>query len=155
MRSSFRPFLVVAVVGLTVLALAQTPVHAQFRRVPPRTIVVPPVYYPPVSPVYYPPVARTPIVVPPISTYTRANQNVLPGMNLNQLAMYSVLSMDPTLAPLLNAYNPYRSVYVTPVYPTIPYATTAYPYAAVGAPGFPYNPYNYYNPYFAAFGFHP
>lgn len=141
MRISLRSFAVVAVVGLAAFALAPSPAHAQYRRVPVRRVPIAPAYYPPVVP-------RAPLVAPPTATYPSVNRSVLPGMNVNQLALYSVLSMDPTTARLLNVYRP---VYVTPVYPVVPYTTPALPYTSA----LPYNSANYYNPYFASFGFYP
>lgn len=142
MSISLRSFAVAAVIGMTAFALAPSPAHAQYRRVPVRRVPIAPAYYPPVVP-------RVPVAAPPLAMYPGVNRSVLPGMNLNQLALYSVLSMDPTTAQLLNVYRP---VYVTPVYPPIPYTTPVLPYTT---PATLYNSANYYNPYFAAFGFHP
>jgi len=160
MKTSLRNFVLVAAAGLGVLALAQKPVHAQTRRVPPRVVpvtpvtpVIPPtvprrvVPVTPVTPVI-PPTVRTPIVVPPVRSFT--NPYVLPGLTLNQLGTLSVLSQDPMLMSSINSYyNLFRPIYITPTYPTLPYATT------LGAPAIPGNPYAYYNPYFAAFGLFP
>jgi hypothetical protein len=133
----------VAAAGLTVLALAQTPVQAQFRRpLPPR--VVPPVVVTP----------RRPIVVPPVTGFVNSNPYVLPGLTLNQLATYNVLSQSGTLPPWMYGYNPYRPFFYTPyptlVYPTFGYPTYLYPSVPVGVP---YSPFNFNNPYFATFGF--
>lgn len=142
MKTSLRRFALAAVAGLSVLALAQTPVHAQVYRVPPPR---------PVS--VYRPAPRLPVVTPRVTSFT--NPYVLPGMTLNQLGTLSVLSMDPTMLPLINSYyNMYRPISITSVYPTMPYA----PYTTtttIGAPTIAGNPYNFYNPYFAAFGLFP
>jgi hypothetical protein len=93
------------------------------------------------------PVPRTPIVVPPVRSFT--NPYVLPGMTLNQLGTLSVLSMDPMLMASINSYyNLFRPIYITPVYPVVPYMT---PFGASGTPSAS----NLYNPYFAAFGLYP
>src|SRR5262249_46050509 len=111
MKTPLRNFILAAAAGFSILVLAQTPVHAQHPAVPPR--------FPPI----FRPLPRPPIVTPPISSYT--NPYVLPGLTLNQLGTLSVLSQDPTLLPLINGYyNLYRPIYITPVYPTVPYATT-------------------------------
>ncbi|HEY7424993.1 MAG TPA: hypothetical protein VH682_12250 [Gemmataceae bacterium] len=152
MKTSLWNFVLAAVAGLSVLTLAQTPVHAQARVVTPRVVtprVVTPRVVPvtPVAPVF-PPTVRTPIVVPPVRSFT--NPYVLPGLTLNQLGTLSVLSMDPMLMSSINSYyNMYRPIYITPTYPTVPYATT------FGTPAIPGNPYAFYNPYFAAFGLYP
>jgi hypothetical protein len=158
MKTTLRNFALAAAVGLGVLALVQTPVHAQYRRptpvvpvpvtpVTPRTPVVLPrtPIVVPGTPVVVP---RTPVVVPPVRSFT--NPYVFPGMTVNQLGTLSALSMDPTLLPLINSYyNMYRPIYVTPAYPTIPYTTT------FGTPVIAGNPYGIYNPYFAAYGLFP
>lgn len=148
MKTSLRRFALAAVAGLSVLALMQTPVHAQFRRLP----VARPV---PIVPVYRP-AARLPVVVPPIAPYT--NPYILPGMTVNQLGTLSALSMDPTMLPLINNYyNMYRPISITSVYPTLPYTMPYVPYTTttIGVPGMVGSPYNFYNPYFAAFGLYP
>jgi hypothetical protein len=156
MKSTLRNFVLAAAAGLSVLVLAQTPVHAQYRAVPPRVVPVTPVVpptvrtpiVPPVRTPIVPPTVRTPIVVPPVRSFT--NPYVLPGLTLNQLGTLSVLSMDPMLMSSINSYyNLFRPIYITPVYPTVPYATT------LGTPAIPGNPYDFYNPYFAAFGLFP
>jgi hypothetical protein len=147
MKTSLPRFALAAVAGLSILALAQTPVHAQFRRVP----VVRPVPVVPVTPA-----PRLPVVVPPVRSYT--NPYILPGLTVNQLGVLSALSADPTMLPLINSYyNMYRPISITSVYPTVPYTTPYLPYmtTTIGTPGIVGNPYNFYNPYFAAFGLYP
>src|SRR5690349_4640911 len=102
MRNSWRAFTVAALFGLGVLALAQSPAQAQYRR--PVAPALPPAVRP------LPP--RAPIVVPPVTSQINPNPYVLPGMTLTQLGTYSAISMDPTLSMNLrlysNLYNPYR-----------------------------------------------
>ena len=152
MKTSLRNFVLVAAAGLSVLALAQTPVHAQNRAVPPRVVpvapVVPPTVRTPIVAPVVPPTVRTPIVVPPVRSFT--NPYVLPGLTLNQLGTLSVLSMDPMLmASINNYYSLFRPIYITPVYPAIPYTSP------LGTPGITSASYSFYNPYFAAFGLYP
>lgn len=149
MRTPLRNVVLAMAAGLSVLVLAQTPVRAQARRVPPKVTPVPPRVVPvtPVAPIVRP-VPRTPIVVPPVRAYT--NPYVLPGLTLNQLGTLSVLSMDPMLmASINNYYNLFRPIYITPVYPAVPYT------APLGTPGITSASYSFYNPYFAAFGLYP
>jgi hypothetical protein len=145
MKTSLRGFALAAVAGLAVLVLAQTPVHAQYRRLPVRPAPVTPAV--PVFPTTTP---RMPVTVPSIQGFT--NPNVLPVMTLNQLATLDVLSMDPTFMMNLRLYNASRRpIIVTPTYPIYPYGV---PYG-VTPTGLPYSPFNYYNPYFGAYGLYP
>jgi hypothetical protein len=141
MRKSSRRFVMLAVVGLSVLALSQTSAHAQFY---PRPTVLP-----------RRPVPRVTVTVPSVRSYT--NPYVLPGMTLNQFAFLDVLSMGPGVpSSVYSYYNPY----VTP-YPAVnPYLTPGVSVTTTYTPrypvtGVPYNPYNLYNPYFAAYGLYP
>jgi hypothetical protein len=163
MKNSLRTFALVAVAGLGVLALAQTPVQAQFRRAMPHR----PVPVAPVAPVFPTVTPRAMVTVPPVRSFT--NPYVLPGMTLNQLATLSTISMDPTLMTQLLLYNnSRRPIIVTPPYSILPYTmpTATYPYTlgtvpyslgtvpySVGTVGFPYS--SYYNPYFGAYGLYP
>lgn len=160
MKTVLHRFALSALAGLSILALSQTPVHAQYRRVPPprplppvRPVPVVPVV--PVTPIYRP-APRLPITTPPITSYT--NPYIMPGLTVNQLGILSALSADPTMLPLINSYyNMYRPISITTVSPTVPFTTPYVPYTTttIGAPALPGNPYNFYNPYFAAFGLHP
>ena len=140
MKNSLCRLVLVAAVGLSVLALAQTPAHAQYLY---RPAVLPPR-----------PVARYSVVVPSVRSYT--NPYVLPGMTLRQFATLDVLSMGGGLPPwMYSYYNPYLvgSPFVNP-YLTTPVPVTTYT-TRVTVPGVPYNPFNIYNPYFAAYGLFP
>ncbi len=128
MRTSWRAFTVAALLGLGILAVADSSAQAQNRR------PVAPALPPAVRPV--PP--RAPIVVPPLGTY-------------------SALSLDPTLSMNLrlynSLYNPYR---YSPIYVPYLYGASIYPYTTgIVTPVYNANPFSFYNPYFASFGLNP
>jgi len=137
MKSSLRRLVLVAVVGLSVLALAQTPAHAQFF------------YRSPVLP--YRPFVRYPVVAPSVGFY--ANSYAFPGMTYSQFASVNVVGGLPPW--MYSYYNPYLvgSPFVNP-YLTTPFPVTTYT-TRVTVPGVPLSPFNVYNPYFAAFGLFP
>ncbi len=138
MKSSLRRLLLVAVVGVSVFALAQTPAHAQF------------VYRPAILPPYRP-IVRAPVVAPSVSIY--ANSYAFPGLTYSRFASVNVgVGLPPWM---YSYYNPYLvgSPFVNP-YLATPYPVTTYT-TRVTVPGVPLNPFNVYNPYFAAFGLFP
>jgi hypothetical protein len=139
MKSLWRPFALVALVGLGVLVVAQTPAQAQYRRpvtapvpslrpVPPRTLVTTP---------------------PPIVPYANSFTYLPSGLNLNQAAALNALRIQTQLYSSL--YYPYFA----PRYLMNPYLTPGLSYYAPGVAYTPYTPYGVSNPYFAAFGLYP
>jgi len=125
MNRSWRTFVLVALVGLSVLVLAQAPAQAQFRRlpgarIPPYRVVAPRAF-----------VATPPAIVPYAGSYT-----YLPsGLNLNQAAALNALRIQTQL------YNPLYNPYYLSGYPT-----GNVPYYGSGVP---------YNPYFSGYGLYP
>ena len=144
MNRSWRTFTLVALLGLSVLILAQAPAQAQYRR--PFIPVVRPYYVPPIVP-YIPPLRAFVAVPPPIVPYANSFAYTPLGLNLNQVAALNILRIQTQLYNSL--YNPYFS----PFYSTYPYYSPSMQYSTYYAPGITYTPYNIYNPYFAAFGF--
>jgi len=147
MKTSWRAFTVAAILGISILAVADSSAHAQYRR--PAAPALPPAVRP-MTP-------RAPIVVPPVTSQINPNPYVLPGMTLTQLGTYSALSLDPTLSMNLrlynNLYNPYR---YSPYYVPYLYGASLYPYTTgIVPPVYNNNPFGFYNPYFASFGLNP
>ena len=110
MNRSWRTFVLVAVVGLSVLVLAQAPAQAQYRRLPGARV-----------PAYRPVAPRA--IVPYARSYTYGSY----GWNLNRAAGLNALGFQTGLYNSL--YNPYY----------LPgYSSLNVPYYGPGIPYNPY-----------------
>lgn len=135
MNRSYRTFVLIALVGLGLVALAQAPAQAQYRRP-----IVPVVPYRPLPPRA---VVTTP---PPVVPYANSYTYLPNGLNLNQAAALNAMRLQAQVYNSL--YNPYYQL----GYPGLAYPIANVPYYRPGIVTNPYAAYPVYNPYFAAYG---